>query len=256
MAITEVFPHPTVKQVIFQIRFPNLFYVEGKIGDFQTRIMAEFPQSKMIFPQQKVIIDRGEAGAVEYGPIDKDEEARMKIWQFRSEKQVELNVTSSSLDINSKYHKTYKLGNADRFRDVIEFALSNFFEVTRVPIINRIGLRYIDECPVPAMDNDSFRSYYNTVLPLDRFGLDSVREMVLVAEINRGDYNIRYIEALRPTINPKQLILDFDGYADNIQPNQCMEVADTLHDLLLVEYEKTIREPVYEYMRRAEGDPL
>ena len=31
MAINEVFPNPTVKKVIFQIRFPNLFFIESKI---------------------------------------------------------------------------------------------------------------------------------------------------------------------------------------------------------------------------------
>jgi hypothetical protein len=45
MVIKEIFPNPTVKQVIFQIRFPNLFYIENKIGDFQLKIMKEFPKS-------------------------------------------------------------------------------------------------------------------------------------------------------------------------------------------------------------------
>jgi hypothetical protein len=39
MAIEEVFPNPTVKQVAFEIRFPNLFYLESKIGELQVKIM-------------------------------------------------------------------------------------------------------------------------------------------------------------------------------------------------------------------------
>ena len=31
----EIYPNPTVKRVIFQARFPNLFYLESKIGDLQ-----------------------------------------------------------------------------------------------------------------------------------------------------------------------------------------------------------------------------
>ena len=48
MSINEIFPKPTVTQVIFQIRFPNLFFIENKIGDLQLKIMKEFPHSKLI----------------------------------------------------------------------------------------------------------------------------------------------------------------------------------------------------------------
>ena len=57
--INEIFPHPTVKRVVFQIRFPNLFYIENKIGDFQMKIMKEFPQSALIFRKQVVFADIG-----------------------------------------------------------------------------------------------------------------------------------------------------------------------------------------------------
>jgi len=50
MQINEVFPNPTVKQVIFQIRFPNLFYLESKIGEYQLKIMQRFPESVRCFP--------------------------------------------------------------------------------------------------------------------------------------------------------------------------------------------------------------
>lgn len=38
MPINEVFVNPTVKQVIFQVKFPNLFFIESKIGDIQLKI--------------------------------------------------------------------------------------------------------------------------------------------------------------------------------------------------------------------------
>jgi hypothetical protein len=45
----EVFPNPTVKTVIFQIRYPNLFYIESRIGDIQVKIMDDFPESSLLF---------------------------------------------------------------------------------------------------------------------------------------------------------------------------------------------------------------
>ena len=49
----EIFSNPTVKKVIFQIRFPNLFFIENKIGDFQLKIMGMFPESKLIFRRDR-----------------------------------------------------------------------------------------------------------------------------------------------------------------------------------------------------------
>ena len=59
MAITEIFPYPTVKQVVFEIRFPNLFYIENKIGEFQTKIMKEFPESALLFQRKFFFADVG-----------------------------------------------------------------------------------------------------------------------------------------------------------------------------------------------------
>ena len=49
MAITEIFPNPTVKQVIFQIRFNSLFYIGDKMGEFQQRTMTEIPRNHHLF---------------------------------------------------------------------------------------------------------------------------------------------------------------------------------------------------------------
>ena len=48
----EIFPNPTVKQVVFQIVFPNLFYIENKIGELQLKIMTEFPESTLLHRRQ------------------------------------------------------------------------------------------------------------------------------------------------------------------------------------------------------------
>ena len=74
MSINEVFPNPTVKQVIFQIRFPNLFYMENKIGDLQLKIMKEFPQSALILRRQILLADIGSETKLEN--ISKDLEDR------------------------------------------------------------------------------------------------------------------------------------------------------------------------------------
>lgn len=253
MTINEIFPNPTVKQVIFQIRFPNLFYMENKIGDLQLKIMEEFPQSAILYGRQVVFADIGPEGKLV--DIQKDLEKELpgtgrKIWQFKSNKNFQLNVLNDSLGITSQYHKTYNSEGGEKFRDVIKFVLDHFFKVTSIPIINRIGLRYIDECPIPSKDNETFRSYYHSVFPLDRFNLADSDEMLFRTVTKKGDFYLIYFESLQKSENKYKLVLDFDGFATNIRPENCLKIADELHTIILEEYEKTIKEPVYQYMRQ------
>lgn len=178
------------------------------------------------------------------------EETGRKVWRFESDKDFQLNVLTDSLDITSQYHKTYRLEGGDKFRDTIKFVSDHFFEITSIPIINRIGLRYIDECPIPSKDNSTFRSYYNSVFPLDRFDLADADEMGFKTIVRKGEYYLRYIESLRKIEDEYKLILDFDGFAQDIASEDYLSVTDKLHDIISDEYERTIKEPVYEYMRQ------
>ena len=254
MSISEVFPNPTVKQVLFQIRFPNLFYMENKIGELQLKIMEEFPQSALLFRRQILFADIGPETKLEDIPSDSDKETGKKIWRFESDKNFKLNVLNDSLDITSEYHKTYNLEGGDKFRDIITFVLDHFFEVTSIPIINRIGLRYIDECPIPSKDNSTFRSYYNSSFPLDRFNLADASGMDFKTVVRKGEYHLRYIESLRKIGDEYKLILDFDGFAESIASEDCLKITDDLHTIISEEYERTIKKPVYEYMQRSGGD--
>ena len=109
MSIDEIFSNPTVKQVVFQIRFPNLFYIENKIGELQLKIMKEFPHSALLFRRRLLFADIGPEVKHEALPSPLDEGEGKKIWQFKSDKNCQLNVLTDTLDISSPYHKTYNL---------------------------------------------------------------------------------------------------------------------------------------------------
>ena len=246
MVINKIYPNPTVKQVVFEIRFPSLFYIENKIGDFQIKIIKEFPNSNLLYRRQILFADLGPKAKFEPPP----EEAGAKVWEFKSDKQYSLNVTSNSLYIVSEHHKTYDLEGGDKFRDAIKFALDNFLEVTAIPIINRVGLRYIDECPLPSKNNETFSLYYNSAFPIDRFSIADANEMFFRTVVKRGDYNLIYMETLQKQKDEYKLILDFDGFAEKVKSENYLEVTDRLHEIISDEYEHTIKKPVYEYMER------
>jgi uncharacterized protein (TIGR04255 family) len=248
--IDEIYNYPTVKQVIFQIKFANLFFIENKIGEFQLKIMDEFPESQLGFSRQFLVMNVGPTGKPE--DIIKDQQDGVKkIWTFKSPKKYQMNVTSDSLDITSEYHKTYKNPASDnKFRDVIELALKNFFEITKIPSIKRVGLRYIDQCPIKAKDNVTFRTYFNTTLPIDVFNLKDAKSMNFEVLTKKGDYDFHYSEAL--IIDDKKeysLIMDFDGSAQNIKFENVLKCTDGIYDLISSEWKNRIKEPLRQYMR-------
>lgn len=248
MVIKEIFPNPTVKKVIFQIRFPNLFYIENKIGKLQMKIMEVFPKSSLVIRKHILFADVGSKTKIE--DIDFDKTKGAKIWKFESEKDFELNILTDSLDITSKHHKTYNLEGDDKFRDIIEFVLDKFFEIVPIPIVKRIGLRYIDECPIPSKDNSTFKSYYNSVFPLERFDIALADAMNFRTIVKLREYFLIYAESLQKHENEYKLILDFDAFANNISPEKCLPILDELHEIINEEYTKTIKVPVYEFMRQ------
>ena len=246
MSITEVFSNPTVKTVIFQIRFPNLFFIEKIIGDYQVKIMNYFQDSALILSKELNIL----LGPQNQPLPNVGEQKPANIWQFISpQKNVKLSVQTSSLDIVSTSHKSYSMGEGEKFRDIIKLSLTPFFELVHIPIITRIGLRYIDICPISEKNNTSFSQYYNSAFPLNRFHIDTADNMDFRATVKKGEYYLTYRETLKMTDNKFILELDFDGFALNVKPNKYLSVTDELHTLISNEFEATANEALIEYMR-------
>lgn len=245
----EIYQNPTVKKVVFQIRFPSLFSIEKKIGDFQLEIMDQFPNSSLTLRRQILVADIGSNLKIEETDINSPDIIE-KIWHFKSPKGVDVNVTSNSLDITSKHHKTYDQGDTDKFRDVIELVVESFIKIIKIPIISRIGIRYIDECPVFSNDNDEFNEWYNTSFPLGRFDLQDIVNIDFNVIVVKDKHRLIYKESLKRTDNNISLILDFDGFGTQINVKDYLSVTDDLHKIIHDEYQKTIKEPLREYMRK------
>ena len=252
MVINEIFLNPTVKKVFFQITFPNLFSIESKIGDYQSEIINYFPQSSFSYKLPTIFFtDVGPEGKIVQPPQGIDDKAD-KIWQFKSESNYNLNISSGSLSLDSQLHKTYNNPSSEiRFRDIIKKTLEPFFKIIRIPRLNRIGLRYIDHCtaflPDPLTDSN-FKNWYNTVFPLDRFSIEKTKEMGFRVVSKQKDYHIIYYEHIILDDNVNYII-DFDGFAENVPSESYLTIADELHTIISEEFERTIKKPVFDLMR-------
>jgi uncharacterized protein (TIGR04255 family) len=249
MGINEVFKNPTVKQVAFELVFPNLFGIENKIGEFQIKIFDKFPDSRLLNRRQLVFADVGPEGKLENIPSIDETSKGKRIWQFISENKYELNITNNSLTLISKIHKSYNRGTSEKFKDIIEYVITPFIEVIKIPVINRLGLRYIDDCPIFEKTNKSFREYYNTMLPLNKFKLEDSEELFFRGVTQRKKYNLIYMEQLIKEEPKWKLVMDFDASALNVKPTDIIPVTDKLHDIISNEYDERITEKFKEYMR-------
>lgn len=251
--VDKIYPNPTVKKVIFQITFPSLFSLENKMGDIQERIMKEFPDSKLLLRSGFIVTDIGSDQKIELPPEEIEKNVARKIWQFQSKNKTILSIQPNSLDILSESHKTYSLGDDDskKFRHSIEYAVNAFLDVIRLPTINRIGLRYIDYCPLPSKDNVTLKKWYNSTFPLKRFNIADASTMVFQTVIKKGKYNLRYAEALQQIEGEDKLILDFDGFSTDLQNiSDYLIITDELHVLIKEAYKETVKAPLYKYMEQ------
>jgi uncharacterized protein (TIGR04255 family) len=212
--------------------------------------MKKFPESSLLFRRQFMIADLSPDQTFDDIVNKQTNEQGARIYQFISPLGYKMNITNNSLDITSHYHKTYNNTQSNnRFRDIIVFVLEPFIELTKIPLINRIGLRYIDECPLNEKNNSHLTSNYNTVFPIDRFNLNDMIDSTYSTLVKRGENYMRYKETFQEKDMKLNYTLDFDAFRTNINSENYLSVTDNLHELILAEYEKSITESVIEYMR-------
>jgi uncharacterized protein (TIGR04255 family) len=253
MAPNEVFPTPLVKQVAFEIRFPNLFFLESRIGEFQVQVMKDFPQSDLAL-RRNVMIIAGNAENPQLQDLAKQQssDSTEKIWQFKAESGIRLEISTRNLVLVSPKHTSYHEGEKS-FRSIVEKTLSEFFNLTQLPIVMRVGLRYSNECPLFNRTTETFNKCYDSILPVNRFGLENLNQADCVAVAKSGDMQIQRMESLRfKTPSGDILVLDLDASAENIVSDKVVATTDKLHDLVANEFRDAVKEPVLEYMRGAE----
>ena len=113
-----------------------------------------------------------------------------------------------------------------------------------------MGLRYTDDCPIKEITINSFKEFYNSGFPFHRFDIEDSKNMEFKTDLRRGNYFLIYRETFTNEKGIGKFIIDFDGYAEDVDSSKVMETTDKLHIIISEEYEATIKEPVYEFMRK------
>ena len=254
MPIDEIFPRPLVKEVIFQVRYPNLFFIDNKIGEFQLSILKSFPDSALLLRKDFVFAQQV-PGRLQTGKEGRlpEPDITHTIWQFKSPDGASLLVSRDNFSISSEQHKTYSHGDTNRFRDVIKLVCDAFFKLITIPFATRVGLRYMNHCPVGERTNEQFRELYSSALPLDRFPLENMSEFDFSTVVKKENGNLRYREQFPIAEDKNKLLLDLDAWAEKVEPDNILSVADNLHSIISTEFESFAKQPLLDYMRSPEA---
>jgi len=248
LPVGEIFAHPTVSQVIFQIQFPTLLFIPAKVGDLQIRLMPRFPHTKAMSQRGFIFARSTDSDQIREIADKQRGDDIERIWTFSDDEGITVEVKTSALTIVSKKHKSFRHGD-DSFRSLIRFVLDQFLEEIPIPLVSRLGLRYVDECPFPELTTASFKSYFNTCLPVDRFHVEDCIDMTLIAVARRESPHLRYSETIQSNDKEQKLVLDMDAFSEALPVDGIMAGLDELHRLLRENFEHTIKEPVINYMR-------
>ncbi|HEY2820000.1 MAG TPA: TIGR04255 family protein [Candidatus Acidoferrum sp.] len=247
----EVFPNPVVKTVAFEVRFPNLFFMETRIGDFQVKVMKDFPQSELVHRRSVVFWAGSDPQELAKQPTG---ESVDRIWQFKSASgATKLEISTKNLVLSSEQHRSYKYGGEDSFRAIINRVVNHFVALVQIPVALRVGFRYINECPIFNRSTEYFNQCYNSILPMSRFRLEDVVNMDCGVVTNLEKCQFRHLESMKLTADGGQLMLDLDAWTQNIPSDQVMAAADILYETIALDFRNTVKEPIIEYMRKPKG---
>jgi len=241
----EVFQNPSVVEVVFEVRFPHLFYINQKIGDFQLEIMDDFPKSSQILEEAIFI------GAAQTTLTDEEKPKPTQIWQFESENgKNRIMVRPNRLNIISHEYKSYNSPTVEkRFRNLIKDITTTFIEKVPIKTFSRLGIRYIDHCPLEEQNNEYFRRFYKPIFEIEEYNIENIIENRIAIRIKKGDYYLLFQCGIRKVDEVYKYVLDYDGYAMDVAANNFINITDELKKIIKKEYYSNITEEFKNYMR-------
>ena len=242
--VDEVFKNPSVIEVVFEVRFPTLFYIAQRIGDFQVDIMDIFPKSSEII-EQPFVISRSDKTLPEELPKP------TPIWQFESDNgKTKIIIRPNRLNISSQEYISYNNPEVDnKFRDLINKIMHHFLERVPMKKFSRIGIRYIDRCPLELLTNVYFKNYYKPVINIDKYCVENIQESQVLIRTKMDDYFLLFQCAIKQVEDKYYYFLDYDGYANDIEVEKYLAVTDKLQKAIKKEYLNHITEEFKTYMR-------
>jgi len=136
-----------------------------------------------------------------------------------------------------------------KFRDAINRIVTEFIQIVPIKKFARIGLRYIDHCPLDEKTNQYFKNYYTPVFDIDKNKIEDILDTHIVIRKKIDSYGLLYQCKISKIGDSYKYILDFDSYAENVNSARFISVTDELRKIDRDEFFSSITEDFKQKMR-------
>jgi len=246
--------HPPLSQVAFEVNFPNCFAVETGIAAYQQRVEVLYPKSSGEYIVRL-------PSAVAFGKPPKQESAEltpMRSFVFQNSKGsrvVRVSVVNFTLLVTDYLH----------FEDYVAALVAAFtpaIEIFQLHNVERIGLRYINQIPIPIKDAEvQYREYVRSPISKETFAAHTPRNFLteVSADLDGGKkLTIRSgLLPPQPDEPNRTYLLDLDCYSLGNVPLSADSLPaqlDEYHEAIEAEFIQAVTDKYWKYM--AEGTPL
>jgi uncharacterized protein (TIGR04255 family) len=192
--LEEVFPANPIREVDFEIRFTPRLRVQAEMWRFQEELVEEYPDVGL----ESAILPNG---------------TTLSITVFQNQRKARvIKVSPHNMALAfSSYN------NFEEFKDEVQRRTSNFCGIFEISSLTRIGLRYVNEIPLPTQQPESITKYVRPLVEFERIPLHSVQQFAMQVASQLNDHMILVRTAM--LAGPvRTYILDIDAYTETIQP--------------------------------------
>jgi len=203
----EVFDANPIREVDFEIRFTPRLRIGPEMWRFQEDLETEYPEVGL----ETALLPNG---------------ATISVTVFQN--QLKARVIKVSPQNMALAFSAYS--NFEDFKEEVLRQSAKFCEMFNVSSLVRVGLRYVNEIPLPTQQTESLTTYVKPLVEFDRIPLDSVQQFALQIAANLDDHMILVRTAL--IAGPvRTYVLDIDAYTETVKATSEIGVLlDSFHD--------------------------
>ena len=205
--LDEVFKANPIREVDFEIRFAPRLRVAPEMWRFQEVLETEYPEVAL----ETALLPNG---------------ATVSVTVFQD--QLKARVIKVSPQNMALAFSAYS--NFEDFKEEVLKRSERFCEIFNVSSLIRVGLRYVNEIPLPTQEPESLTTYVKPLVEFDRIPLDSVQQFALQMAAKLDDHMILVRTAL--LAGPiRTYVLDIDAYAETVKAtSEIRALLDRFHD--------------------------
>ena len=205
--LNEVFPANPIREVDFEIRFTPRLRIQAEMWRFQEDLIDEYPDVSL----ESAILPTG---------------ATLSVTVFQNQRKARvIKISPQNMAIAfSSYN------NFEDFKEEVQRRIRSFCAVFEISSLTRVGLRYVNEIPLPTQEPESLARFVKPLLEFERFPLSSVQQFAtqVSATLNGHMVLIRTAMLAGPL---RTYVLDIDSYTETVeQTNNISGLMEQFHD--------------------------